>query len=333
MHTQHRETLCPHRIIHKHGVRRKRCAQCGKTWMRWKRKRGPKPRKKRRKALENTFQSKFTLVQQALKSHANYAAFTARHRLCLHALHKQSWDIDILPKRGKLILIIDAKWFSFKRKRYTVYLLALRPVNKETASFMPPVLCRGDESAADWRKAIDKSIPPQLRKRVCALVSDSFIGVETIAKEQDLQLQRCHFHLYSRFQPLLGRNKTTVSFRLGRQQIYRTVRLFLETTDPKSLYTARDAIRRCGKNNECPVRIRRILRELLRREDEFRTYLFCPELRLPSTTNTMENMNSQLDDLLRRCKGISSPSALLLWIHAFVRFHPTVKCRPKNLHN
>lgn len=327
MNTQHGEIPCSHKNIHQHGKRRRRCSECGKTWTLWNRKRGRKKRARRTKRLAATFEDKFTLAQQAHRAKVKHSTFSARHQQVLAVSSNQPWMSE-LPENGDLIMVADGKWYRFQGKRWTLCVMALRPVNGDKAVFLPPVALPGRESLTGWEQAI-ATVSPGLEKRIKALVSDGFRGVEKIVREHGWLLQRCHFHLLSRFHCMIGLNKKTVSFRAGRQQIYRTVRTFLDTADPRQLYQARSSIARCGSNKQCPLRIRRMLKELLRREGEFRAYLIYPKLRLPATSNVIESMNSQLDDLERRCRGFKTPKAMTQWTHAHIRHHRTTKCNPK----
>lgn len=326
MQTRHEEIICKHEKWHAHGARRERCAGCGKTRTKWKRKRGRKPRKKRTARLKKTFEDKLTITQQASRVKTSVSALSARHRNILDVSRRQPWRMP-LSEEGDLILVIDGNWYTFDEEKWTLYLMALRPVETDQAVFLPPVLLCGRECLRDWNQVLS-IIPDDLRERVKALVSDGFRGSDSCAKEQGWIHQRCQFHLHAALLSRLGRNKA-VTFREGRQQIYQSVCTFLDTTDPRILYKERDAIMRCSRNKQCPTSFRGKLKELLRREDEFRAWCQHPELRLPSTSNVVESMNAQLGNLERRCHGFKTPRALLNWATAHIRHHQTMKCTPK----
>lgn len=250
---------------------------------------------------------------------------SARHRQVLATLRIQSWKMP-LTAEGDLILIIDGNWYTFEEEQWTLYLMTLRPVENDLAVFLPPVLLKGKESLALWSQAL-ATIPENLQRRVKAVVSDGIRGMETYCKTRGWIHQRCHFHLHSSFLVRLGRRKTVV-FGKGRQQLYQSVRTFVATDDPKTLFRARDSITRGALHTQCPAVFRGLLKELLRREDEFRAWYQHPELRLPATSNVVESMNAQLGNLERRCHGFKTPKALLNWTAGHIRHHKTMKCQP-----
>lgn len=329
MTTLHGEMPCSHLIIHRHGARRRRCSHCGKTWVKWKRRRGRKPRQRRIQALTRTFLDGLTLTQQARIGGVKYTTFRARYRALLKTLMRR---VRVRYPRGALLLIIDGLWFTFKGKKWTLYCLALRSVKSSRAHILPPILCSGKESAWQWQ-ALIATLPWAVRKRVQALISDHFTGVETIADKEGWLLQLCHFHLISYLYTILGGRKKTVQWRKGRRQAYHAVRALLIEPDERKSAKIRKRIEVLMNDPECPRRWKMRLREFLRCTHLYRTYLNHPELNLPTTTNAMENLNSRLRALTQRSRGFRTPQALERWVNAYAYFHPEVKCNGKNLHN
>src|SRR2546422_717570 len=78
------------------------------------------------------------------------------------------------------------------------------------------------------------------------------------------------------------------------------------------------------------VRTRMVVREFLRRTDQFRAYRKHPHLNLPTTTGTVEAMGRILRDLMRRTRSVRSPKALRLWATAMIRMHPELTCNGKH---
>jgi hypothetical protein len=72
--------------------------------------------------------------------------------------------------------------------------------------------------------------------------------------------------------------------------------------------------------------VRMIVREFLRRVDQFRAYQKYPELNLPTTTGSVEAMNRRIRELMRQTRSVRSPQALKLWATALIRTRPTVMC-------
>jgi hypothetical protein len=281
-------------------------------------------------ALRRTFQDKLTIVQRARRAGRAAAAWSKRHRAALAVLSRQPWSAP-LP-RGPLILLIDGLWFLIGGRRWVVYLAALRAVSKDRAVFLRPILRPGHESQEQWQEVMQQ-IPEKLRRRICALISDSFRGVESIAGEGDWKLQRCHAHLRRRIADVFGRRKRTLRWQEKRRHAEQLLLQLIGTIDPIRVDRLKRPLYSLSRDPDCPWKIRGIIREVIRHHRTFCTYLYHPELRLPNTTNTIECMNSLLRELAGRSRGFRSPRALEQWTVAFVRFHSTIKCQPKNPQN
>lgn len=330
METRHGEIGCLHPVVHRHGKHRRRCIKCEATWTIWKKRRGRKPRKRRLAGVAHAMRRQQSMTSQAHRAHRTISAMSQRYAATLTVLNRKPWLAHI--PSGPLLLIIDALWFRFQGTRWTAYLMAVRSVNGEGAIFLRPILGKEWESAEGWSRCIS-GIPEDSRSRIVALISDSIRGIEHIAADHGWVLQRCHFHLMSRLHVFLGSIKRRIKWRSGRRRAYQTVREIIATTDPLITKRLSARIRRYLAHPLCPKPYRYRLRELLRRLDEYRSYLLYPALNLPSTTNVMESMNSQIRGLLGRARGYRTPQALERWLLMFVRLHHTMKCRKKNLQN
>lgn len=229
---------------------------------------------------------------------------------------------------GPLILVMDAIWFRKDDELNTVYLLGLRAINGEDLHFLRPLLRPGHESQKRWREVIDE-IPEKVRKRILAIVSDSFSGAGGIAKEHGWIFQRCQAHLLLRLETMCGDNKRTVSFWEGRQELKRLAYALMNARSEVRARELADEFMRLGNHRDCPLRLRQIMTETLRYLYEYRACYLHPELRLPATTNALENTNGRVRSLLNRSRGCRTPESLIRWITGFLYFHPIVKCRPK----
>lgn len=277
--------------------------------------------------LHRTFVEGLTLTQQSRRSKVSLATLSARHTKLLNTAMRRPPSIHY--PRGSLLLMIDGLWFSFKRQRWTLYCLALRAVKGSRARILPPILCPGKESAWQWQTLIGE-LPYSVRRRIKALVSDHFSGVEAIAEREGWLLQLCHFHLISFLYTILGGNKRTVKWRRGRFRAYRAVRALLVEPDERKAARIRKRIEVLMNDVQCPRRWKMRLREFLRCAQLYRIYLAHPELNLPTTTNAIENLNSRLRALTYRSRGFRTPEALERWVNAYVHFHPDVQCNRKN---
>ena len=203
MYTLHEKSPCCRAKIYKFGNKRRQCSICKKTWTVWAKKRGAKFSRPRRSLLKKVLVEKQSLFSPRLNRIAlTEAARSFRLRRSME--HFLNGGQPNRAPTGKLILLIDAIWFRFKKERWTMYLLALKPINSDRATFLDPVLRADRENHDDWSQVVN-SIQDRVKNRVVAMVSDGFRGSSRIAKSHEWILQRCHFHLFSQLQVNRGR--------------------------------------------------------------------------------------------------------------------------------
>jgi hypothetical protein len=272
------------------------------------------------------FVEQLTIAQQSRRSSVSAKGLAKRHARSLMSLCERPWPHEM--PRGPLILVMDAIWFPKDDEMNTVYLLGLRAVNGDDLHFLRPILRPGHESQKRWREVIDE-IPLKTRKRIIAIVSDSFSGAGGIARERGWVFQRCQAHLLLRLEALCGDRKRRLNFWEGRQELKRLAYALMNTRSEAKAMTFADVFARLGDHRECPVKLRMIVRETLRSLHEYRACYLHPELHLPATTNALENTNGRLRSLLNRSRGCRTPESLIRWATGFLYFHPMVKCRPK----
>jgi len=246
-----------------------------------------------------------------------------RFRRALHSLAEQPQPLRL--RAGGLILVGDGLWFRFAKKKWTLYLLALRPVRGRWATFVAPILLPGKENASGWQQAIS-TIPSQPLGRVKALVSDGFGGVKGIVHSQGWVLQRCHFHLIRSVHVLRGRRRRLRGAAL-REEAYQLVRQALVLKDCAQLRALTDQLQALAAAADCPRRLRLTVRGFVRELPSFRAYLDHPELNLPTTTNAVESMGSIMRATVAR---VRTPQALERWAKALVQLRPRITCNGAN---
>lgn len=287
----------------------------------WAKKRGVKPSRLRRNLLKKVLVEKQSLFSSKLnRTKLTEAARSFRLRRSMEQFLNST-----VPNRvpaGKLILLIDAIWFRFKKERWTMYLMAVKPINNERATFLDPVLCAGRENYDDWNHIVD-SMPKRVKNRIIALVSDGFRGSSHIAGYQGWILQRCHFHLFSQLQVNRGQWKKMLDSKL-RERICKAMRKILSTKTHLREHI-NDLIRLLNRK-DCPRRLHAIGVELIRHRQEFRAYLNFPELNLPNTTNSIESMNKIIRS---SCRHLRTPESLILRSKCLIRMRKTIACKPK----
>lgn len=115
-----------------------------------------------------------------------------------------------------------------------------------------------------------------------------------------------------------------------REVCYQLTRQALELPDGPKLERVLERLKKVVRQPGGATRTRMVVREFLRRTDQFRAYRKHPHLELPTTTGTVEAMGRIIRDLMRRTRSIRSPQALELWVTAMIRMHPEVTCNSKH---
>lgn len=321
MHTLHEKSPCCRMKIYKFGNKRRQCSFCKKTWTVWAKKRGAKPSRPRHNLLRKVLVEKQSLFSPRL----NRIVLTEAARSFRLRRSMEQFLNSAAPNRvpsGKLILLIDAIWFQFKKERWTMYLMAVRSINSERATFLDPILYEGRENYEDWSQVVD-SLPERVKNRIVGMVSDGFRGSSRIANSHQWILQRCHFHLFSQLQVNRGRWKKLPDSKL-RERICQAMRKIL-TTKTHLLKCLNELIHLVGRN-DCPHRLYAIGIELIRHHQEFRAYLNYPKLNLPNTTNSVESMNKIIRS---SCRHLRTPNSLILRSKCLIRMRKTIVCKAK----
>lgn len=319
MNKLHEKSPCCQAKIYKFGGKRKQCSECKKTWTKWKKKRGRKARRPDKKLVDSI------LVRGERASHIagrkmDLSPQTISHRLkkVMPLCHRN----DPYPS-GWLIIITDAIWFTFKKERWTLYVITVRSVTGGEAHYLDPVLLPGRETGTGWKQAF-ASMLPEVINRVLAIVSDGFRGLHQISRERKWVQQLCHFHLLQQLQIQLGSWKKLPDQPI-RREIYQCVCRLLKTINHESKYDLE--LYELINSPKCPPRYFMICNEMIRRLDNFRAYINHPELHLPHTTGCLESTNNIIRD---RCKYLRTPESLKLRATALLRARQTVNCNHRN---
>lgn len=320
MTSQHLKSPCCRTHTIRFGGRRRQCTRCKRTWRVRPQRRGQKARRCGQTLLRRTIVVRWSLRSQTKHSQYSYDILRYRFRRSLHQCTHQPRTYT-LPQRGRLILLVDGVWFHFDGKEWVLYLMALRPVSTRTAEFLDPVLLPGKESSRQWRRVL-RTIPCVMKQRICALVSDGFLGSTDIASARGWVFQRCHFHLLLQLQIRLGRRKNIFVGREIREEIYQSIREALETHQ-KNIPQLFRQLKHCAESPECPQRIRMMVRSFQRDIVHFRAYRQHPALHLPITTNSVESM---VNIIRQSLPPLRTPESLQRWATALIRLRSHITC-------
>lgn len=276
--------------------------------------------RQRRNYLCRVFCDDFFVKQ--LAKHSNLSVGAIYKRFNNHLTDLISRRRTIRVRGQELILVIDAEWQYFMGKLWMMYFVSVKSANSKTVTVCDPVLRPGKETSTIWNDVFN-GLPPAIKNRIIALVSDGIRGIETVAENNGWIIQRCHFHLLSQLQKMRGKRASTIG-RLVREEIYCSVRLALTETSKRRLNILCQRLAVLATDDGCPKRMKMAVRDFLRRIEEFRSYLKYPELNLPNTINVMESLNS----FVRKKVGtINTPNAWLRWATATVRLKSKFTCK------
>jgi hypothetical protein len=268
-----------------------------------------------------------TIPQLTSRYHASPAALRYRAREAMRAVTRQAHQLS-LPD-GDLVLLVDGLWSTFQGEYWVLYDMAVKSVAENMVYFLDPVQRLGREGAEGWQTAV-ATLPPELRIRVKAMVSDGLPCFEAVAQRNHWLNQFCHWHLRQALESKLGRHRRQLGSRWLRERIYQAVCEALKTSDAQRLEELSCQLQHWVGHWDCTRRLRWVVNQFLRRRDSFRTYLDHPDLGLPTTVCSLESMHH----LLRGAIGsVNNPQSLLLRATTFLRFHPTLICNASSQQN
>ena len=328
MKTKHAKSSCCYAQVYRFGHRRRQCSACKRTWSIRPKKRGRPRIRIQSNILKQIFLEKYTLNHLSKRrSGVNLANFRHRFRQTLDRFVAQSSPQEI--PSGPLVLLADGLWFRFRKRRWILYLMALKSCKDRTAVFLDPILCLGNEGKSAWEQVFS-TIDPNTRSRIQALVVDNLNGMKKIAEYQGWILQLCHFHLIQKFQIQYRRQRRKLKGGPVREEIYRLIRQVLETTEEPILNASLERLTELTQTSCGTRRIQAAIQDFLKSINYYRSYIAYPQLNLPNTTNTVESMASIIRDLLRRNRCASSPKSLQRWATALIRLRKELNCNSKH---
>ena len=312
--------------VRKFGKRRRQCTICLKTWRVWKKKLG---RRRSRNSLDLLFNyldnSIGALSKYAPKRKLTPAALTYELRKSRDVfVKKTSWP-DI--PSGNLIAVADAMMQTAYGEIYTFYFILLRAIDGKEAVITPPLLLLGKESRIGWQKTFGK-LPKEVRRRIFALVCDGHRGLVDIAKDRELVLQRCHFHLRHSLANYIRTGPMSKNREVG-LEIQKLVDIMLLEPDEKTVEKAFGDL--VGFQIIASSKgVRRVLSGFLKCYGDFRSYLYYPAMNLPITSNSMESLINCIRSLQCKARGFRRIKSLDKWIAAICKHKKRIACNGRN---
>lgn len=309
----HANAMCLHVYSAIHGVRRRRCVACGKTWTVREKKRG----RKRKRVSKNILFRYLAGMSARTRPHV---LRTARDLF----VRTTPWP-DLTKIVGPCVLIVDALHIRTSVYTVIIHALLLKPINEERTYILPYWVGTRTEDKNSWQKAIEAHVLAFFRFRIKALVCDGKAGLPQLAREYGWLVQRCQFHLIARLQ--LKRSKYALSrHRKEGIRLYELARIVCDTTSQKKLRAALRTLWRIvqGEKN---LHLKTILSGFVKHYQDYRTSLTHPELNLPMTTNSAESLNGLIRSMLHRMRGCRTAHSVLLWIEALLKYRIHIRVK------
>lgn len=320
MATKHAKSPCCRGSINHFGKRRRQCSVCKYTWRIRQKRRGRKRKRVAFSLLNRILLGRHTIAQEKRNVRLSRSGIAVRYVKAMRAVIKRRYTHHLF--RWPATLIGDGLYFKFKRREWVMYLMAVKSAHGHKAYFLDPVLLEGRECYERWVQAI-ATIPPAVKKRICAFVSDGFRGSQLLSEQNHWLHQRCHFHLLANL--VRGKSKRRYRVRSSRLRdgLLEATRTILNSQSVHMLARARKTMRRLIGRSTCPPYIRKQALEFLEREQDFRTYLTHPKLNLPTTTNAIESTGQMMRKATRTAR---TPQSLTLRATTFLRLKKYVIC-------
>lgn len=273
--------------------------------------------------------SLFQYFQGQLKSsRLEKRTVSARLRFLLQKFNRETpW-----PKvpEGPLIAIADGIIEFFKGEKYTVYIILVRSINSSRACILPPYMRKGGEVVLGWQESFAQ-IPVDVFSRIEGLVCDGHGGLVRLARSNRWVLQRCHFHLLARIGHYASFGSCNRTRNVG-TRIKRLVEIVLYRKSPEEVSLALEALEKI-RNTITSRSFKTVISGFLRNYQDFRSYLNYPQYFLPTTSNSVEFLNSRIRDLQYRARGFRTPQSFFTWITGLCKYRKTQTCRGKNQPN
>lgn len=319
----HAKSPCCRAGVVRFGQRRRQCCWCKKTW-RVRQKRRGRDRLRGRVSLALHFLDHVIGASEARGRKKQTSARTVQRAVARSRdLFCRITPWPTIPDQAPLILLADATLKLIGKCWHTVYVMLIRRPNETVAWIAPPVILSGKETGSGWTTALNTLSADRLAA-VQVLVCDGHRGLVDFAKRKGWLMQRCHFHLIASIQGHRSRWGRSRHQEEGKR-IYALVKCILGSPADTDITVLRTEVRNLA-HATTSRELRAALTGFATNAEDFRTYLYHPELHLPRTNNTSEACIGVIESLLKRLRGISNVRTLFKWIEALVKHKKKIAC-------
>ena len=317
-------SLCCRGEVIRFGKRRRQCILCSQTWRVRKKKRGRKT-KRTSKELFKKYINREIPTLYALARIRNGKSEDQRQREMKRSLEQfvKNTPWPELPSGEPLIAVADAMIIMVDKKLYSFYFILVRRILDKEAVIAPLYVCEGKESYPGWWEAFAK-LPPATLASIYALVCDSHIGLQYVARQKGWIMQQCNFHLIARIQGRRSRWAQSKHRKTG-EYLYQLVKEAITNPDEEAILDTIREIWEAGQTTSSK-NLKTYLSGFTRRYWEYRSYLQYPELHLPRTSNSAESLIGSVRKLCSRAHGFRTIRSLKLWVIALLKKKKVATC-------
>lgn len=319
----HEKSSCCKKKIIRFGVRRRQCIKCRRTWRVWQRARGRDRKRIRTSLLRKYLDGDFVSIsKEADRRKIHESVLRRALNAALRKYIQEPWIIKISGE-DSIVLLADAVVKRIRYSWWTIYFVAVKKPNVNSATVFKPVVLRGRESYADWQYVLN-SLPENILNRASMLVCDGHRGLVYYARWSGWQVQRCQAHLLFSISGRRSQSRWSRHREEGRR-IYQLVKTAITETDSKIIKKTLSAVEEMGWETDSRI-LQKIIRGFLQDVEDYRTYLRSPALNSPTTNNAMESFISRFQELCHRARGFATVEALTRWAVAFVKHRRKITC-------
>src|SRR3989344_446665 len=323
MRINQQKSACCRAPVWRHGQKRRQCQACKRTLSVWPAKRGKRAKRPAHNLLKRYLANKIG----SLAAHAEETKLSAQHVQKKVRAARDTQQPSLLwasLPTGPFILVADGLQQTFGQITFTVYLQLLRPIDDSQATILPPFMLPGKESIGGWYKTYAR-IPKTSSDQIRAIVCDGSAGLLDLANDRGLILQRCHFHFKQSLCNYLRPGRLSRNPALARE-IHGLVDVILQNSDDEQALSASERLKVDYIPYLANSKLQTVLRGFCKHWQDYRSYLYYPDLHLPRTSNSAESCVRTIRDLQQRARGWRTPETFLAWVEVVLKSKQTIVC-------
>jgi transposase-like protein len=212
---------------------------------------------------------------------------------------------------------------TIENKTYAFYFILIRKPNDTAATISRPYVSEGIESGPGWQEAFSK-LPATTFSSIKVIVCDGHRGLTSLAKRSDWLIQRCQFHLLASLQGRRSKSAKSRHQKIG-ESLFQLAGFIMNSLDEKEIKKRIGKLKVIRKNSNSRV-LRKIISGFVKHYQDFQTYLFYPDLKLPRTSNAAESLIGSVRNMIYRAHGFRTIKSFKFKVFAFLKHKRKITC-------